>query len=492
MEKRKAELRKAVNSLRQRCDVVASAPMAFFLAGEHAVVIGAPSIVVTIPRRVYVGVKHKVERVNANHGLQIRQLLVFNAQANKLDVIETATLQQYENLAKMAERVRQSRLAQTEWVPSEIYIVSDGFPGRGCNFSGAFATALQACIACLNGWMSKRGPDWRGHSIVDQIGMPSFQLAFQIAMIVETLAHQRPSGYGPASSLLDLPDQPMVYFPDVSRPDQFFGDSTLDEVKQFTTIPWSHFASESVLNRGHAANSLGVLVIDTGVYKATHQRIAQLRQTAIEIDKFWTAKLEDWYSRSSGADRCSKVLANPFTRALYSPYLAISALSAQALFKLVNLASSRTEQGLRDFLAIVRALDEVHRSGGLDWERYQELREDIGRIIDNPEKWATKLTGGGGGGCVVILAKVRDIQKIRAGLKRKWGVLFDSLSERPEKSGIRIEKFTQTDNVRLQNSMNARIEIREIGQSAGAKFGPGPAVETYQQLFDYVRNSNGT
>jgi mevalonate kinase len=127
------------------CEIVMSAPNVFFYVGEHTVLRGTPSVVQAMPTRVYVGIKKGLRRgrkidikIYDNGKLETSTLtgvepIIGNTQIDAYIKVNFSTqrlLNRYLNLINKLS----------------IKVLSDIYPGSGANWSGAYSSALSACI----------------------------------------------------------------------------------------------------------------------------------------------------------------------------------------------------------------------------------------------------------------------------------------------------------------------------------------------------------
>lgn len=464
----------------EQCDIVVSAPRAALLAGEHSVVPGGPALVTVLPRRVFVGVRGKLRRDSSYSALRILHLRAFDRRSNSLESPEMDLLTEYEQLSKLAsgfKTLSPDKLAK--YVPTVIYVVCDGYPARGCNFSGAFAAALALAILAVNGEIHDQVP-WRGLPLKEQIHHKAFKKAFKLAMLVETIAHEHPSGYGAAFGLLDFDDQPVLYFPHVSESRLFFKGVPL-KIKDFAVAPATALGiSSDVFQR------LGLLVIDTGVSKTTKETIAQVRTVANDVTASWTHILNQAHWTQDLGDKARASMDETFIDGRHAPYRLLAACSTQVIH-LLSRASVDPNFGVKRLLAQIRAINETHIALGLDWKEYRDIRHMLcDEIVSG--KVATKLTGGGGGGCIVVLGARATIESVASRLKDRFAIVFNSLNEEFEHLGPVFVRNANPSKIRIEAADDVLVRVSKFDGLARSFeiFGPGPTSRVIDEALQFL------
>jgi len=198
------------------CSIVMSAPNVAFLVGEHAVLRGIPSVVQAMPTRVYVGIK---KSESSEKWLTVKTLDSDGKLRNVEVRQEDPNLVGIEHLGAFVKVQYEGSSGKLLNILNEIKglairVLSDITPGSGADWSGAFSSALAACVhfgvvesmrnpqvICtdLNRWRA----EWRSNN--------KFKAVNLFAFFLESAFHGgRASGYGNVASLLGLP-MPVVY-----------------------------------------------------------------------------------------------------------------------------------------------------------------------------------------------------------------------------------------------------------------------------------------
>lgn len=207
----------------EACDIVMSAPNVAFLVGEHAVLRGTPAAVLTMPTRVYVGIKQKdsKEQWLTSKTLDSGGTLcdVQQKEERRLIGIDHLIAFAKEHYTITPESVSGEVIAgKIEGLA--IRVLSDITPGSGANWSGAYSSALAACVyfgivenvsnpdkicSQLEKWLEKwkEGDEWKSDEGFREINL--------LAFFLESAFHGgSASGYGTFVSLLG-PTAPVVY-----------------------------------------------------------------------------------------------------------------------------------------------------------------------------------------------------------------------------------------------------------------------------------------
>jgi hypothetical protein len=147
-------------------DVVVGSPFVFFYAGEHAVLNGGLGIVQQLPRRVWVGLRYgsdvqgpgqriSIPAMKGNHRIFLsdnKTVVDFDDLKAPPKVTEwrykTKPLQNLVNGLFSRDTIKKN-LVNLDGLPLTVNILSELRSMAGCNFSGAFSSALviALCIA---------------------------------------------------------------------------------------------------------------------------------------------------------------------------------------------------------------------------------------------------------------------------------------------------------------------------------------------------------
>lgn len=129
----------------RECPIVMSAPNVFFYVGEHTVLRGTLSVVQSLPTRVYVGIKKALPR-EEKIDIKINDSGKFKT--SPLEGIEpiigSTQIAAYIKVNFNTQRLLNRYLFLINNLA--IKVLSDIYPGSGANWSGAYSSALAACV----------------------------------------------------------------------------------------------------------------------------------------------------------------------------------------------------------------------------------------------------------------------------------------------------------------------------------------------------------
>lgn len=432
--------------------------LAFFWSGEHSVVDGGIALVSRIPQEVIVAIRGKMalEDAEREDGPKIETPKAINPVTEEFDEDVSDPFKSAEELKDLSETIRdlpEEVKEKIEYLPAEIEILSTTPPGRGCNFSGAFASALATAILLLNG--ERLGfREGQANWAVSPEGVfehPKFQEVFRYAMKIETIAHEDPSGYGPLFGLLHGERGPFLFSP-VNDEDNVINQACLSSWMEDT----NPLGEESELR---------ILVVDTGIPKSTKKAINASREREEEIVKF----SEDFYSYTPTS---TKELKTPLLEETKSPpgplHRALDCLSIIMINSVKRYCREITDDNFQEIIQVVRTIDKVHGLMELHWEPYLTLRDLL--YCRYGEKVGCKLTGGGGGGDFVIFTQKELIPDIRKTISAfKVGIIYDSTSDEPPTAGTKLYKWTDPEAIGPIKHYNPLHIITMTSQGADLK-----------------------
>lgn len=455
-----------LDRLMEVSDIVTSAPQAVIWGGEHSVTYGGLSLVSRIAKRVYVGIEGKIGIEKTEPGKPVVKSAAFDPVTGDFDPGNSDRLVAYERLGKhLGPILKKDNLpygvrGAVDKLPGAVRILSETPPGRGANFSGSCATALSLAILLLNGVDVGIGPDknlnWGGFiERITRKNNEGFGKVFWLAMVLETLAHDQPSGYGPYFGLLQSSQEPFLFSPVKRSEAQGGGLEKREEtglekaeperevditVKAVRGAPW---LTGSPLQ--DPKSDLAVLVVDSGVPKSTAESIHDVGAREGEV--------QDLIAKEFAPQEASGGSETPLLKqTLESPgpgYQALDGISIHLVVSLKNYCKEPNEERLQTFLKAVRAMDNIHGVVGLHWPKYDLIRGEL--YAKYGVDVATKLTGGGTGGDFVIFTKKELRSSIREKLETiepDTGVVYDSIEiGDPISEGVRMEKRSEADKM---------------------------------------------
>jgi len=195
----------------------ASAPGVFFWSGEHAVLSGGVGVCQQVSLRVWVGMQCKDEnsptKIELSPETKHHLGYVFDESGNRR-VEEVDMFMESSTIRDALEYL--TNWAKTHGIHGHFFVrtASEILPGSGCNWSGAFANALAACLL-LEATTDTDKRQYFGTDTIQrwatgpfrQVGQPSHIFRFdhdwtleefnRLAWRIETFLHKgRASGYG--------------------------------------------------------------------------------------------------------------------------------------------------------------------------------------------------------------------------------------------------------------------------------------------------------
>lgn len=330
--------------------IIVSAPMTFFWAGEHTVLVGKKAVCMSVPLRVYVGVRQD-RRANGSILLQdgeVRDSWGGGKRRYEWPSGEGVCKEKVEELLKM-----------DFYCGGGVFVkyCSDLPPGVGCDWSGAFSRALVRAL-----WKVTRPRPGRVRS--------------NLAWRVESVLHgfwDKEKGYyvGAASGYgVNKPDDKpwYTYWPNVNI--------IKHQGKRFPEFSYTGagYAIDEMCWEGSLSpyEGLEIGLVDSGVTKYTGEEIRKrIDEGFYEPEKIrpladCVGKVVRWAEAASGGE-------HPET---------------DDLFDLIRDVETTFEERKFEFPMLVN------------------LRDHLGRHLGHRARWfAMKFTGAGGGGCIAYFCR---------------------------------------------------------------------------------------
>lgn len=465
--------------------VVVSAPHIFFLAGEHAVLQGAPALCVPLPFRVYVGLEDLESPLRPDSKISIsfgeEKILDWDKREFLTPSLTHEQSEAYEgerkNIIKVIENViNEYKLGKRRF---RINVYSILPPGRGTNWSGAFSAALATALLVFNRRLKRDEVEkWSSIPVHELLREENFRLCNRIAWQIENVIHgNRASGYGTTLSLGScLYGSPFVYYtvPRSDDPTEGMPPVTLsienagtwlDVLAYFACEVASLFPDEKKpkLNLSDPDFPLRILLVDTGQPKQTAVQIAKARKTEEEMKR--AGEDVPKIFKKIFEDVGTKPLEQSIGRVKgVQPSSILAKLAVQAVFAFCDLLQCyiegigdgghelNLEAAVNRFLGILRAYQAGLELLGLRSWQGEAIKGNVYRMLrQNWFRVAIKWTGGGGGGTIMLaLAKVGDahvLEKVIEAIKaltdgeeeRKITVYWDSFYDGVEQTGVKVE-----------------------------------------------------
>jgi len=457
-------------------EVVASAPGVFFWAGEHVALRGGISICQHVPLRVYVGLEPLIfanEMLLGDHFIYNANTDSFDSKLESIEIDEEGIMQEIKKLCTFHALKKAA---------FKIHVLSELRPAAGCNWSGAFASALATAILFYNGKLNRDELNrWSEMAAFHLPNEDAFNLCNVFAWHIESVIHKgKASGYGNFCSLIDT-KQPIVYYTEKRGQPGF---PPIDVIKDpswekrpsvLDNIRYGGFRFRDKLCKEDVSYDVILGLIYSGILKNTGRRIEiaekiemsleDARKTIKEIfssdknlmESFSSEDLlfADLYSKSTGKEMLSS----------YYRSLAISGIEVFAcLHKLFGAGIDETGVTLTSLARSVCGIQGNLIQIGQGWYLSDLVYEKIKGVAagaDVEDKCGIKLTGGGGGGMLFffmpkegkksetlqedILSVIPELQNINENISLDWISTIDGL----EKDGIRIEKPVDQKNDRF-------------------------------------------
>jgi DNA-binding NtrC family response regulator/mevalonate kinase len=450
-----------------------------FLGGEHAVVGGAPAVLVNTPPRVYVGVR-------CVRGQELTLQLWRRGES------DAALRKEVESEATLTSYLRASQRVFSLYGGGAIRIATDGIPEAGGNASGAVCCLLGTALLWMAGRVSKEdivsfanvspmaltrafngagGASRRAYLDDSPVGMrllpettpgaiaASPQAADKAAAAMflgwcleSCVAHAgKASGYGAFSPLVHQ-NGPFAFLTqvrsrtkanwfspaghpgaardgsgpyDLAAPQVLSKSSPDDALRQVArNTAELEVAAWALLGDVSASSEHCLGVFYTGVPKNTGRQIdavGEMPSRRIEclrkVDLL--AKRADVGASSKACGPIRNLLVEPPELLADPRQWELTGLLAE-LHEATRsyCANPSVGTGLRGLAGAMRRVQGVLTSYGLGWYQGEVAMSAVYSAVpmEDYERTAAKLTGGGGGGCVVWIAPAEDCEKIRARL----------------------------------------------------------------------------
>jgi mevalonate kinase len=428
----------AWNDLVQRSECITSCPGSAFLAGEHVALQGGVAVCIRVPQRVYVGIEVIGRGCAPEPGGPSIQIGVASDH-----LVYDPSSDRWNEVSWLAEKEASSAAAYLRWnvikiasrltLPGSLLKVRSRHilrPSAGCNWSGAFSSALVAALYILAGELSDKSVvEWASHPIelLTQAGS-IFDRCNRDAWRIDNVFHGgKASGYGSFCSLIGGPD-PLLYvtverdrtapFPDGTGPYpvDLRGQETLLDAIPYAGARIVDLAGNPPQARGSDHYpGFGIIVVYSGAKKSTSEAVDLTRDDLTE-------QLEE--GASSGLNTLSKrefraVLDQTLVSQLAGfsgrqlRHLSVNALLANGLVVLNTLGRlyqnhqhSEEQQLIERLAGAMRRVQGSLTQLGLDWPEFYRIAATVYRCAEKYGIYgstAVKLTGGGRGGCVVCV-----------------------------------------------------------------------------------------
>lgn len=452
--------------------VVASSPGVFFWAGEHAALDGSIAICQHIPLRVYVGLEPF--RISRKGGEEISfgDSLAYNAIQQKfIEPLPNPELDaKRPQIIGMVKQI--CDLEKFKCRDFRIHILSEYPSSAGCNWSGAFSTALVIAMFELNDSNSKihfaeKVKEWNNKHSSELVQTGSlFDKCNRGAWRLESIFHGGPdcaSGYGTFCSMISTA-QPILYSNIASEKDKDF--DFIDERKYLG----ARFCELFGIKEDYDWPSILFGLIYSGVQRETEKSIkcsralkdplekakqtvqqlrTKLKTTAdaarIEIDKLPVIKL------------CNEAMDGVSLLKNYRKSLMTNVTDVfSSLCTLISDGLGVEENNLQSLARSLKGIEGNLHQLGQDWFLGQMVSLNFYELAKHCGVWdksAIKITGGGGGGMMFFVTKrsgehegsmEKNISKMVMNIRKKRQseafLVWLSTTDLLEKEGVRIEK----------------------------------------------------
>ena len=198
----------AYNDLFSRSCCVVSCPGAFFWAGEHAVLHGGISLWQHIPLRVYVGIeplRHSPRPRGIVLGEREGDHIMYNLLQDKFELASFIYDEEFRKapsiVHKLGSIIDRLGLKKQSFIIRTLHELR---PVMGCNWSGAFSTALVGAVLQHNKLLNAHVIDqWKRQPVCKLIEDELFDTCHRASWVLETALHGgKASGYGTFASLV--------------------------------------------------------------------------------------------------------------------------------------------------------------------------------------------------------------------------------------------------------------------------------------------------
>jgi|GEM_PF-2945506 len=387
------ELHRTMND--PECGVICSAPLVGILSGEHAGVDGAPMVVFRPDLRVWVCL---IGRNPSSHGVRpsFSAVIYYDPVRGELaDIAQSplaygtpnecpdpgplldAALERLEGVAPVPQEPR--------WfTPTEVVVLAQAPPGRGLNWSGAFAAAYAAALYALQGWTCPAR--WKVEPTDPWRGNGPAECVWRLAMDIEARSHGLPSGYGVACSMEPEANGLLVY--------KGFLDPTGQHARRVRGFHLKAVCDEP--SRLRAGDELDIAAIDSGIPKQTSQTIRIVR------DRGERALARPFLA--AYAQRLSPLLVDQVLALKQAGYAALASLSICMAWEARN-ASRQRSGAVQRIADLVRAIDVVLSNRlMLGFSQLDDIRSSVAGS-DLAGHLGVKFSGGGRGGTVLVAGR---------------------------------------------------------------------------------------
>lgn len=467
------EVKEELERFREKNNVVVSAPGIFFIAGEHAVLSGAPALCIPIPYRVYVGLEAadnpftSTEETSISFGIK----KTLNWKSRKFEQRGSSFIEQ-EGRTGTEEKVREllKRVVEEYNLKRKAFkinVLSTFPPGHGANWSGAFSAALAVGLLVFNEALEPHElTSWANTPIHLLFQNEAFKKCNHIAWQIENIFHGgRASGYGTALVLASARHgTPLLYLTQPrSDKDEKLPPITVEDPELLRNICFFAYEIADLFDEQRreklAISSNGfplrIFLVDTGEPKHTATTI----QSVMTFEKKGLEGLEPLLGLLEKMPKgLSKEVENyvcDLSR-VHKPYAFLTQLCIRAFSSFYQICSyiregdrNKVEQHVLYFLETLRNLQAALEERGLDTWQMQSLKGAVyGKLLQKAWKRAAiKWTGAGGGGtAVVFLANLdhEDESNIDAFMNfcdrsQKFTLYWDSFKDKIETTGVKLE-----------------------------------------------------
>lgn len=429
----------------EECDLVASTPNVFFYVGEHAVLRGTPGVVQAMPTRVYVGIKNATKEdpwyTNSvfDNGI-IKKDIHREDNEDLIGKRHVLNFIQHEIPDYETEK-------KTEIEGLSIKVLSDIYPGSGANWSGAYSSALAACIyiGVIHKFKNeiKITPDINNFR-TNFKDCKLFKDINSLSFFLETAFHGgSASGYGNFISLLGCP-VPTIFqcqtrYSDMMPYINVYTDNEnylvnkeqmdvvikrLDEIIKNTEI----IELTKDIDLGYY-----VAVIDTEKRKEKSTSKA-IKEVILELKNDVKNNID--YIKK-------KIIKLPYDFQENSLWSWHDYSCTTFLYFFRDYLYSNEKESFKKSIKYMNAVGHVLLSYGLGWKELEDLSSKIYLHKDIDEvNTAIKLTGGGKAGTFVLMAPYEKLncEKLKKIIKNPELILYSSCENKPIK-GLEIHKI---------------------------------------------------
>ncbi len=196
------------DGLFSRSSCVASCPGAFFWAGEHAVLHGGMGVLQHIPLRVYVAIeplRHSPRPRGIVLGEEEGDHMMYDPIEDRFKVASFIYDEEFRKapsvIHKLEVIIERLGLHKQSFIIRTLHELR---PVMGCNWSGAFSTALVGAVLHHNRLLNAHMiGQWKKQPVFELIEDERFDTCHRASWVLETALHGgRASGYGTFASLV--------------------------------------------------------------------------------------------------------------------------------------------------------------------------------------------------------------------------------------------------------------------------------------------------